>query len=79
MLDLLQDFMYKLFKSDVHPFSLANGVLPLNLSFGPLLKAPSSRSFDTETRCPFILMGAFPLFYNLSPSNLLYSSIHLIN
>ena len=42
MLDLFQDFVYMLLKSDVPLFCSANEVLPFDLSFGPLLKAPSS-------------------------------------
>lgn len=42
MLDFLQDFMHRLFKSDVHPFYSSNEVMPTNLPSGPLLKAPDS-------------------------------------
>ena len=42
MLDLFQDFMHKLFKSNVHPFCSANMVLSPDLPSGPLLKAFNS-------------------------------------
>lgn len=42
MLDLLQDFVYKLLECYIHPFCSTNGALSPCISFGPLLKSPHS-------------------------------------
>lgn len=70
MLNLLQDFMHRLFESNVHSFPFANGVLSPSLPSGPLLKVPN---------LGFLLVLKLTLFCSLSSSSLLCSSIRLIN